>query len=228
MFMLTRLLRRHPVLILLACVAAFLWIREPSGAQLPPARNGQHAATDVLASLPVRSEHRTGYNRELFPHWTTTSNGCDTRRAVLIAETRTPVTVDPATCWITGGSWTSLYDNVTTSRIGDLEVDHTVALVEAWDSGAWNWTAARRTAYANDLSDPRTLRAITVDANQTKSGNDISGWAPRRHLCRYVADTLAIKARWGLSIDRTEARTYTKLLTTRCTGLTIRTWPPAP
>ncbi len=82
-----------------------------------------------------------------------------------------------------------------------------VALKEAWDSGAWAWDDARRRDFANDLNDPRTLRATSAQVNEDKGADDPSNWLPPRRSdwCRYVSDWVHIKARWGLSMDRSEA-----------------------
>ena len=72
----------------------------------------------------------------------------------------------------------SVYDGVMWSDPAELEVDHVVALKEAWDSGAWGWTPERRSAFGNDLEDARSLRAVTGSVNQAKSDKDPSNWIP--------------------------------------------------
>jgi hypothetical protein len=60
----------------------------------------------------------------------------------------------------------------------EYQIDHVVALKEAWDSGAWGWEAERRSAFGNDLEDVRSLRAVTGSVNQSKSAADPSNWIP--------------------------------------------------
>ena len=62
------------------------------------------------------------------------------------------------------GQWFSAYDGQTVTNAADVEIDHVVALKEAWDSGAFAWDDARRAAYGNDLSDPPTLAAVTASS----------------------------------------------------------------
>mgnify|MGYP000217839777 CR=1 FL=1 len=58
----------------------------------------------------------------------------------------------------------------------DVDIDHVVALKEAWDSGAWAWSMSQRQAFANDLTDRRTLIAVTDRVNASKSDKDPSNW----------------------------------------------------
>lgn len=159
--------------------------------------------------LPVRAENRTGYDRDLFAHWTDDDgDGCDTRREVIIAEATTPVTVGSG-CYITGGTFVSVYDNTTTRGYpANFDVDHLVPLAEAWDSGAATWTAQRRQAFANDLTHPASLILVTATSNRAKSDSDPAEWMPpnRDAWCGYLADWVTVKTRWGLSVDRNERR----------------------
>jgi hypothetical protein len=81
-----------------------------------------------------------------------------------------------------------------------LEIDHVVALKESWDSGAYAWDDARRTAFGNDLTDRRTLVAVTSSANQSKGDSDPSNWLPPliSDHCPFIGSWIAIKARWGV------------------------------
>lgn len=158
----------------------------------------------ALASLVVAPEVRTGYVRDKFRHWIDADDdGCDARDEVLIAESKSAVTVG-ASCRLTGGEWVSAYDDVRVSDPRDLDIDHMVPLAEAWDSGARTWTAAQRQAFANDLGDPRSLIAVTASSNRSKSDQDPSTWLPEVHVCQYVRNWIAVKVRWRLSVDQAE------------------------
>ena len=89
-----------------------------------------------------------------------------------------------------------------------------VALKEAWDSGAAGWTADRRQSYANDLGDPRSLRAVSASSNLSKSDRDPSDWLPPAtgFRCTYATEWVAVKVRWRLSVDATERSTLQALL----------------
>jgi hypothetical protein len=188
-------------------------------------------ALDVLAIILVENEQPTGYDRSLFPHWLDLDgDGCSTRAEVLIRDSVTPAQVDPFGCGVVAGDWVSPYDGAVWSDPGDVDIDHVVALKEAWDSGAWRWDANRRMLFANDLDDPRTLRAVTDDVNQAKSDKDPSNWLPPRseYVCTYLADWVAIKARWGLSMDQSERGRIRNVLADRCPDQRIRPWPAPP
>lgn len=169
----------------------------------PPA--GPTLAT-VLAGLTVAPELRTGYKRTLFRLWIDENgNGCDTRKEVLITEAVVPPTVS-ATCTITGGAWFSKYDDLTFTDASKLDIDHMVPLAEAWDSGAYAWTATRRKNYANDLGVRWALIAVSAASNRSKGDQDPAGWLPPSvgYRCQYLAIWVAIKARWDLTIDPAE------------------------
>lgn len=186
-------------------------------------------ALDVLATIPVMRERGDGYDRELFEHWITIG-GCSTRENVLIRDSLTPAQVDPFGCRVVAGDWLSPFDGAMWENPADVDIDHVVALKEAWDSGAWAWTASQRRAFANDRTDHRTLRAVTDNVNQAKGDKDPSNWLPplSSARCPYVADWLSIKARWQLSMDESEAGRVRNLLTRECAGLRVEPWSPAP
>lgn len=158
-----------------------------------------------IEALPVAAEVSTGYDRNLYKHWVDADkDGCDTRREVLIAESTTPLAVADSTCEISGGAWYSYYDGATWTDPADVDIDHVVALSEAHASGAHAWGAARREAFANDLGDARSLVAVTDNVNQSKGDQDPAEWLPLLERCRYIAEWVAVKTRWTLSVDTVE------------------------
>jgi hypothetical protein len=161
----------------------------------------------ALDCVQIREEHIGGYKRSYFKHWIDQNrNGKDTRAEVLISESLTPVHFSTSGKTVSTGKWLSLYDGETWTRASDVDIDHVVALGEAWRSGAWNWSAARRQAYANDLGVPWTLRAVTDNVNQAKSDDDPTNWLPplESATCIYLTDWVAVKIRWKLSVDAEE------------------------
>jgi hypothetical protein len=177
----------------------------------------------LLRALETKVEQGTGYDRALFRHWIDADgDGCDTRHEVLIAETRSALTVGPS-CSFTGGSWFSAYDAATTTNSSTFDIDHVVALKEAWDSGAHAWSAARRERFANDLGDPRSLRAVSASSNRSKSDRDPAEWLPPRESfrCRYLTEWVVVKVRWKLSVDAAE-RAAIRLPLRECSRKTIK------
>lgn len=176
----------------------------------------------MIADLPVATEIRTGYNRDLFPHWIDADgDGCNTRYEVLIAEAVTAPTVGSG-CTLTGGRWYSYYDGAYWTLPADLDVDHFVPLAEAWDSGARTWTTAQRQSFANDLGDARSLAAVTDNVNQSKSDQDPAEWMPPLSSvhCRYIGEWAAVKTRWALTVDSAEKSALTSYANS-CTNVTI-------
>lgn len=189
------------------------------------------AAADLLAGIRVERERPAGYQRALFPHWQDVDgDGCDAREQVLKRDSTSLPQVDPFRCFVVEGDWLSPYDGAVLSDRTRVDIDHVVALKEAWDSGAWAWSTAQRTAYANDTSDPRSLRATSASSNRSKSDKDPSNWLPPRaeYRCTYVAEWVAIKARWGLSMDESEFGRVRNLLNGECAGTATAALPPLP
>ena len=174
---------------------------------LAPAASAASATLRAaVTSLPGATEVRTGYDRDLFRHWTDgDGDGCDTRREVLLAEATVRPTVGSG-CSLSGGRWSSYVDGATWTDPADLDIDHLVPLAEAWDSGARSWSAGDRERFANDLGDDRSLAAVTDSVNQAKGDQDPSEWEPplASARCRYAAEWVATKLRWRLSVDPAE------------------------
>ena len=180
--------------------------------------SGGPLALELLGLITVENEHADGYDRTLFAYPTTFGGGCDTREMVLKRDSLTPAQVDTFGCKVVAGDWLSLYDGLHFDQPSDVEIDHVVALKEAWDSGAWQWSASALKAYANDLVDVRTLRAVSMTTNRSKSDKDPSNWLPpdANDVCRYVSEWVAIKARWNLSMDESEFGRIRNLLLGQC------------
>lgn len=141
------------------------------------------------------------------------SSGCNVRELVLVTESRTPPIMGER-CKPLRGDWISSYDGVATDDPGDLEIDHMVPLAEAWRTGAATWSAERREAFANDLTDPATLVAVTSRSNRSKGDSTPDRWLPSAvaDRCSYVEDWIRIKARWGLSLGMAEKATLVQVL----------------
>ena len=156
--------------------------------------------------LRIEVEHPDGYDRDLFRHWVDADgDGCDTRKEVLIAESLEPVQTG-SSCAILSGRWYSVYDNTETTDSSRFDIDHVVALKEAWDSGAWSWTADQRRDFANDLSQPYFLIAVSASSNRSKGDRDPAEWLPTNmsYRCAYVRIWIDVKRAWNLSVDQTE------------------------
>ena len=202
-----RMAARLVVLLAAAVLAA------SNGAPATAATSVSGTGLQLLARLATAPEHPSGYARALFVHWIDADrDGCDTREEVLIAESRTTPRIG-AGCSV-AGSWRSVYDGVTTTSASSFDIDHVVPLKEAWDSGAWAWTSARRKGYANDLGNARSLRAVSAASNRAKSDRDPAQWLPplTSFRCTYATDWVVIKVRWRLNVDALERAAIKRIL----------------
>lgn len=166
------------------------------------------SASVLLSKLKVTREYQSGYQREYFKLWVDADrDGCNTRKEVLLSEAKVRPS-ENSSCTLFGGRWKSPYDNQTFTNARSLDIDHMVPLSEAWQSGAYRWDADTRERYANDLGYSRSLIAVSAASNRSKSDQDPYLWMPPNHAywCQYVGDWIAIKYRWGLTIDSTEKR----------------------
>src|SRR2546423_9174963 len=174
---------------------------QPTGSTQLPTAGG-----DPLAGLRVAAEGpRVGYDRDLFGDWIDADHDrCDTREEILQAQSITPPQTDYSgtACKVMAGDWVSLYDGAVLTDRTEVEIDHVVALAEAWDSGASAWDATRRHAFANDLGHPELL-AVSSSTNHAKGDRDPAEWSPPRPAaqCAFASDWVAVKVAWNLSAD---------------------------
>ena len=193
-------------------VSATLAVPAPANAATSAAKacktnNTKLGLLTALDCVPVTEERIGGYKRSLFKHWVDANgNGKNTRAEVLIAESLISVQFSSTGKTVSTGKWLSLYDGETWTKASDVDVDHVVALAEAWRSGAWKWSSSRRQSYANDLGVAWTLRAVTDNVNQSKSDDDPTYWLPPLESanCVYLTEWVAVKIRWKLSVDAEE------------------------
>jgi hypothetical protein len=199
-----RRIRRAAVLVATSALAITgMLATAPTAQAAPPTPVSAATARTYLSQLTVRAEVSTGYNRDLFPHWITQSGACNTREVVLKRD-GTNVVQDSA-CAATSGRWYSAYDGATWTAASDVDIDHVVALSEAWRSGASAWTTAKRQQFANDLTRPQLI-AVTDNVNQSKGDLDPKNWLPSvtSYRCTYARMWVHVKYYWALSVDSGE------------------------
>jgi hypothetical protein len=179
-------------------------------------------AREALAALvraPESAPSSPRYSRGAFRHWIDADRNCRNTRAEVL--TRSSTIAVTGRCTILRGSWTSSYDGLVTDLAARLDVDHMVPLKEAWDSGAAAWSADARTAYANDLGDPRSLVAVSSSSNRSKSDRDPAEWLPALEHCGYAQAWVAVKWRWSLTVDDAEHAALAALLAGGCGDATL-------
>jgi hypothetical protein len=170
-------------------------------------------AATALATLPVKGRAPlTGYDRDQFGQsWRDIDrNGCDQRNDVL-ARDLAEVEYRPGThsCVVQAGTFADPYSGRTIPfRRGrdtsdDVQIDHVVALANAWQTGAQQLEPAARERFAND---PLNLMATEGAINQQKSDGDAATWLPpaRGFRCTYVARQVAVKTKYRLWVTAAE------------------------
>jgi hypothetical protein len=195
----------------LVALAVVVGFAGPAAAAPPTPPDAATSRTHLSALTTSTEGSSTGYSRDLFPHWITTSGSCNTRETVLKRD-GTNVTVG-SDCYPTSGSWYSPYDGATWTSPSDVDIDHMVPLAQAWRSGASGWTTSRRQQFANDLSSSQ-LWAVTDNVNQAKGDKDPAQWKPSRTAiwCLYARSWVDVKYRYSLTADSAEKSALTSML----------------
>jgi hypothetical protein len=183
----------------------------------------------MLATLPVKGRApKTGYARTQFgAAWSDVDhNGCDTRNDILKRD-MTNVTFKPGThdCVVKTGTLNDPYTGKTINFVRGqhtstaVQIDHVVALSDAWQKGAQQLNADQRLQLAND---PYNLLAVDGPANQQKSDSDAASWLPsnKSFRCQYVARQIGVKHKYALWVTQAEKDAMTNVLSS-CPGQTV-------
>ncbi|MCX6479820.1 MAG: HNH endonuclease family protein [Mycobacterium sp.] len=204
---------------------------DPTSSSSPPPAPEAQARYDIarrqLAALPVRGWDRTSdFRRYQFGQaWSDDvnvefgHNGCNTRDDILRRDL-TNLVVRPFTCFAQTGTLVDPYTGTTISFVrgpetsNSIEIDHVVALADAWYKGARAWDPQRRLDFAND---PRNLLAVSPKANFDKAFRDAAAWLPPNEAfrCDFVARKIDVKTAYGLWLSAKEKRALADVLA-RC------------
>ena len=168
-------------------------------------------ALETLETLDVKGRApKTGYDRDKFgaPWEDVDHNGCSTRNDIL-ARDLTQVQKDPDGCKVKTGTLADPYtgqniDFVAGRSTSDaVQIDHVVALSDAWQKGAQQLSAGDRLTFAND---PLNLLAVDGPTNQTKGDGDAATWLPpnRSYWCPYTARQVEVKSKYHLWVTPAE------------------------
>ena len=194
----------------------------PTPAPAAPQYSGWITLAELLTLVTIATEQSEGYNRDDWNHWVDADgDGLDTRQEVLAEEALADPLVEGGR--IREGQWYSHYDGEEITVARQLDVDHVVALAEAHQSGGWAWDALTRQLYANDLSLPEHLIAVSAGTNRSKGARDPAEWLPpdSEALCTYLAWWTTIKYRWQLTMDQAEYNTILHHATNDCADTQI-------
>ena len=170
-------------------------------------------ATELLETLPVKGRApKTGYSRSQFgPAWADVNrNGCDTRNDILKRDlTEIVYRAKTRDCVVESGVLQDRYSGETINFVRgnitsmEVQIDHVVALSNAWQTGAFKLSIAQRTALAND---PLNLFAVKGRLNSQKGDGDAATWLPplKSFRCDYVSQQVAVKAKYSLWVTAPE------------------------
>ena len=188
----------------------------------PNANAANSTAENLLDSLAVKGRApKTGYTRAQFGQtWADVNrNGCDTRNDILKRDL-TDVVFRQGTrnCVVESGTLIDPYSGATINFVKgvkssmEVQIDHIVALSNAWQTGAFKLSLERRTEFAND---PENLLAVQGRLNSQKGDGDAATWLPplKKYRCTYVSKQIAVKARYGLWVTAPEKAAMKNILT---------------
>ncbi len=188
-------------------------------------------AKSVLDSMQVKGRApKTGYDRDQFgQRWADTNrNGCDTRNDILKRDlTNVVFKAGTRNCVVVSGDLIDPYSgrsiNFVRGNVSSMvvQIDHVVALSNAWQTGAFKLSLAERTQFAND---PLNLLAVQGRLNSQKGDGDAATWLPpsKSYRCNYVARQITVKAKYGLWVTPPEKAVMESILA-KCPGQEIIT-----
>lgn len=221
--------RRRIVLVAVILMGTLGWIIVKERPNLPlmlPNSQSQQSelasgsgeiARDALAALPTKGRApKTGYKRSQFGDGWAKAGGCDTRNVILRRDLANTVLGDD-NCKVQAGA---LSDPYTGQRIafkrganssGAVQIDHVVALSNAWQTGAQQLSSEQRISLAND---PLELLAVDGPANQQKGDGDAATWLPsnKPFRCQYIARQIAVKKKYSLWVTPPERTAMERIL----------------
>ena len=223
-----KLKRRRIYAVISALIAAIVWlvanpasydsifIKEDTAAEsVTEANPDVPLATTILEQLEVKGRApKTGYAREEFYGGWPTVDGCSLRQRIIKREFGDTAVLDG--CNVVAGEFDEPYTGehmvfTEKSQISKIQIDHVVALSDAWQKGAQNLSAETRYEIATD---PLNLLAVDGPANNQKSDGDAATWLPsnKKFRCQYVARQISVKYKYHLWVTDAEKQAMKNVL----------------
>ena len=176
----------------------------------------------IQAQVTKGRAAKTGYTRAQFgPAWADVDrNGCDTRNDILKRDLTNEVFKEKTNgCTVLSGTLVDPFSGETINFVqgaktsSDVQIDHSVALSNAWQTGAFKLTPDQRKAFAND---PLNLLAVKGKLNSQKGDGDAATWLPplKSYRCDYVARQIAVKIKYKLWFTAPEKEAMIRILKT--------------
>ena len=191
-------------------------------AGITPAKAESVASTLSIIQAQVTKGRaaKTGYTRAQFgSDWADVDrNGCDTRNDILKRDLKNVVFKEKTnSCTVLSGTLLDPFSGETINFVqgvktsSEVQIDHTVALSNAWQTGAFKLTSEQRKALAND---PLNLLAVKGKLNSQKGDGDAATWLPplKSFRCEYVSRQIAVKLKYKLWFTAPEKEAMIRIL----------------
>jgi hypothetical protein len=178
----------------------------------------QPLAAKVLVKLQVKGRApKTGYSRSLFSDGWGDIGYCDTRNYILKRDLRSITWRSGENCIVATGVLQDPYTGVTINFVRGVktslavQIDHIVAVSDAWQKGAQQMTPGNRYSFYND---PLNLLAVDGPTNESKGDGDAATWLPsnKAFRCSYVSRQIAVKAKYKLWVTSAEKDAMSRVL----------------
>ncbi len=176
------------------------------------------STSEVLEKLEVKGRApKTGYKRTQFGEGWESLVGCDTRNYILKRDLTDVKTRSITDCTVVSGVLADPYTSKVINFVrgqgtsDDVQIDHVVALSDAWQKGAQALSSKERILFAND---GLNLLAVDGKTNQDKSDSDAASWLPpnKSYRCQYVARQIAVKQKYHLWLTSAEKDAMKRVL----------------
>jgi len=205
------------IILVIAAVDSRQSPTQPTQTSPQPEYASTSLASEALNQLEVKGRApKTGYSRAQFGDGWGQVNGCDVRNLILQRD-MVDTAIDQDGCKVISGVLQDPYTAKTIqfkrgTRLSSLvQIDHIVALSDAWQKGAQQLSFEQREKLAND---PLELLAVDGPTNEKKGDGDAATWLPpnKPYRCQYVARQIAVKQKYHLWITQAEKDAMKRVL----------------
>jgi hypothetical protein len=200
----------------------------PAHQTVNPVQTAAPTAKSILDKLAVKGRApKTGYDRSLFSDGWGNIGACDSRNYILDRDLSKVTYRDGDPCIVATGVLRDPYTGKTiyfkrgVGTSTKVQIDHVVAVSDAWQKGAQKWTSAKRYNFYND---PLNLLAVDGPTNGQKSDSDAASWLPpnKGYRCAYVSRQIAVKFKYGVWVTSAEKAAMGQVLA-KCPGFRLPT-----
>ena len=178
--------------------------------------NLMQAQTVTLYVPDDVTEQIPSYHRSSFGGWSDTDGDCQNMRHELLQDLSTAVVnFSQNNCRVTRGRWLDPYTGKIFFESHYLDIDHLVPLKYSWNRGAYDWTSAKRSQFAND---PINLFAVSKSVNRQKLAFGPTRWLPpnTRFRCQYILRFQRVIKKYALTQSANEEKQIDAAISRYC------------